>query len=30
MLACARNLEFERATQLRDKLNQIKALMFKT
>ena len=30
MLACARNLEFERATQLRDKLNQIKTLMFKT
>jgi len=30
MLVCARNLEFERATQLRDKLNQIKALMFKT
>jgi excinuclease ABC subunit B len=30
MLACARNLEFERATLLRDKLNQIKALMFKT
>ncbi|MHB1291316.1 MAG: excinuclease ABC subunit UvrB [Sulfuricella sp.] len=30
MLACARNLEFERATQLRDKLNQIKDLMFKT
>jgi len=30
MLACARNLEFERATQLRDKLNQIKELMFKT
>jgi len=30
MLACAKNLEFERAAQLRDKLNQIKALLFKS
>ncbi|MCE5180491.1 MAG: excinuclease ABC subunit UvrB [Betaproteobacteria bacterium] len=30
MLECARNLEFERAAQLRDKLNQIKALLFKS
>ena len=30
MLACAKNLEFERAAQLRDKLNEIKALMFKS
>ena len=30
MLACAKNLEFERAAQLRDKLNKVKALLFKT
>ncbi|MDP2828978.1 MAG: excinuclease ABC subunit UvrB [Sulfuricellaceae bacterium] len=30
MLACARNLEFERAAALRDKLNDIKALLFKS
>ena len=30
MLACAKNLEFERAAQLRDKLNEIKALLFRT
>jgi excinuclease ABC subunit B len=30
MLACAKNLEFERAAQLRDKLNDIKALLFKS
>ncbi|MEN6585790.1 MAG: excinuclease ABC subunit UvrB, partial [Sulfuricella sp.] len=30
MLACAKNLEFERAAQLRDKLNEIKALLFKS
>jgi excinuclease ABC subunit B len=30
MLECARNLEFERAAQLRDKLNEIKALLFRT
>jgi len=30
MLACAKNLEFERAGQLRDKLNDIKALLFKS
>ena len=28
MLACAKNLEFERATQLRDKLKDIKQLLF--
>jgi excinuclease ABC subunit B len=30
MLACARNLEFERAAELRDKLNDLKALLFKS
>ncbi len=30
MLACAKNLEFEHAAQLRDKLNKVKALLFKT
>jgi excinuclease ABC subunit B len=30
MLACARNLEFERAAEMRDKLNQLKALLFKS
>ena len=30
MLACAKNLEFERAAQLRDKLNEVKALLFKS
>ncbi|PWB51171.1 MAG: hypothetical protein C3F18_09065, partial [Nitrosomonadales bacterium] len=30
MLACARNLEFERAAGLRDKLNELKALLFKS
>ncbi len=30
MLACARNLEFERAAELRDKLNELKALLFKS
>jgi excinuclease ABC subunit B len=30
MLACAKNLEFERAAELRDKLNQLKALLFKS
>ena len=30
MLACARNLEFERAAQLRDKLNEVKALLFRS
>ncbi|BCB26899.1 UvrABC system protein B [Sulfurimicrobium lacus] len=30
MLACAKNLEFERAAQLRDKLNEIKALFFRS
>ncbi|MFN3397627.1 MAG: excinuclease ABC subunit UvrB [Sulfurimicrobium sp.] len=30
MRACAKNLEFERAAQLRDKLNDIKALLFKS
>jgi excinuclease ABC subunit B len=30
MLECAKNLEFERAAQLRDKLNDIKALLFKS
>ena len=30
MLACARNLEFERAADMRDKLNDLKALLFKS
>jgi excinuclease ABC subunit B len=30
MLACAKNLEFERAAELRDKLNELKALLFKS
>jgi excinuclease ABC subunit B len=30
MRDCAKNLEFERAAQLRDKLNDIKALLFKS
>jgi excinuclease ABC subunit B len=30
MLACAKNLEFERAADLRDKLNELKALLFKS
>jgi excinuclease ABC subunit B len=30
MLACARNLEFERAADMRDKLNELKALLFKS
>ena len=30
MLECAKNLEFERAAQLRDKLNEVKALLFKS
>ena len=30
MLECAKNLEFERAAQLRDKLAEVKALMFRS
>ncbi|MBZ0105935.1 MAG: excinuclease ABC subunit UvrB [Sulfuricella denitrificans] len=30
MLGCAKNLEFERAAELRDKLNDLKALLFKS